>query len=76
MQNELEELSCRDLTGEQILFTKHNKECLEGMICLYVDDFIYSGNGSFHNEVIEKIQKKFTFGKKEQDSFRFRGLDI
>ena len=41
-----------------------------------MDDFNCSGKESFHKEVTEEIQKKLTFGKKEETSFRFTGLDF
>ena len=76
VKKELEKLGCKQVTGEEALFSKHNDEGLEGLVCLHVDDFICSGKEKFHSEVTEKIQGKFTFGKKEEGSFRFTGLDL
>ena len=58
------------------MFMKHYGRKLTGIVCLHVDDFVCSGTSSFHAAVTDKIQTKFTFGKKEEESFRFTELDI
>ena len=74
VKDELERLGCKKVTGDEALFTRHNKEGLEGIVGLHVDDFFLKGKDSFYREVTDEIQKKFTFGKKEEGSFRFTGL--
>ena len=72
--DELENLGCKQVTGDEAFFTKHSQD--NKLECLHVDDFNCSGNEKFHEEVTEKIQKKFTFGKVEKRAFRFTGLDF
>ena len=77
VKDELENLGCKQVTGDEAFFTKHSQDNkLEGLLCLHVDDFNCSGNEKFHEEVTEKIPKKFTFGKVDKRAFRFTGLDF
>ena len=73
----LKELGCKKVTGDDAMYTNHDKNGkLSGIICLYVDDFNSAGTKEFHKKVTDLLQKRLTFGKKEERSFRFTGLDI
>ena len=48
----------------------------EGLVITHVDDFFLSGSKEFVNELIEKMKKKFTVSKVEENKFRFTGVDI
>ena len=49
---------------------------LEGLVCLYVDDFLYCGTSSFERNVISQVQKEFLVGSIEEDKFKYIGLNI
>ena len=73
----LKELGCKKVTGDDAMYTCHDENGkLIGIVCLYVDDFNSAGTKEFHKNITDLLQKKFTFGKKEEGSFRFTGLDI
>ena len=73
----LQELGCKKVTGDDAMYTYHDeKGKLIGIVSLYVDDFNSAGTKDFHKKVTDPLQKRFTFGKKEEGSFRFTGLDI
>ena len=73
----LKELGCTKVTGDDAMYTCHDEtKKLIGIVSLYVDDFNSAGTKDFHKKVTDPLQKRFTFGKKEEGSFRFTGLDI
>ena len=49
---------------------------LEGIICLYVDDFLYCGTEKFKRDIVSKINNYFTVGNEECDVFKYIGLNI
>ena len=46
------------------------------MICIHVDDIIWSGNARFKSKVIMKLHSEFIVGNVESQSFRYLGLNI
>ena len=63
----LKELGCKKVTGEDAMYTYHNENGkLSGIVCLCVDDFNSAGTKEFHRKVTNLLQKRFTFGKKEE----------
>ncbi|CAL4059377.1 unnamed protein product, partial [Meganyctiphanes norvegica] len=49
---------------------------LEGLICIYVDDFLWAGNATFKKCVIDELQKQFLIGSSASESFTYVGLRI
>ena len=49
---------------------------LEGLICIYVDDFLWTGSVNFYNTVIKVLVTKFFIGSSESSSFTYIGLNI
>ena len=47
----------------------------QGLLCSHVDDLIWTGNYMM-DEVMEKVQQRFTFGSTDQGSFRFCGRKL
>ncbi len=43
---------------------------------MHVDDFLWAGTNYFKDSVIDVITNKFQCGKKEENSFRYIGLNI
>ena len=65
------------MTGDDAMYTYHNENVkLSGIVCLYVDDFNSAVTKEFHRKVTDLLQKRFTFRKKEELSFRFTVLYI
>ena len=54
----------------------YNREKLEGIICVYVDDFLWAGTRTFEREVIDKVRESFLIGSSESESFKYVGLNI
>ena len=48
---------------------------LQGLVVTHVDDILWCGKTPME-EVMERIQKRFTFGSVEQDDFRFCGRKV
>ena len=55
-------------------WSKYGK--IQGVICLYVDDFLWAGETCFQNEVVEKLRDLFLVGKTASKSFKYIGLNI
>lgn len=47
-----------------------------GMICVYVDDLLYSGNPQFESDIIEKIMIRFEIGSSEKSNFTYCGIAV
>lgn len=46
-----------------------------GLLCSHVDDLLWTGS-DYMDELMEQVQKRFTFGSTEHGSFRFCGRKI
>lgn len=57
-------------------FTWHKEGVLIGMIAVHVDDFLWSGDSYFSNQIIPQLRSTFTVGRKEEVTFRYLGLNI
>ena len=49
---------------------------LEGVICIYVDDFLWTGSIVFYNQVIQVLKTKFLIGSSASTSFTNIGLQM
>ena len=58
------------------LFMWHDKNNIIGLIAVHVDDFLCTGENSFLESILTKLQKSFSVGKEEQKCFRFLGLNV
>ena len=47
-----------------------------GLLASHVDDFIWAGDSTFEEKVIEQIRKKFLIGNEENGHFSYVGIDI
>ena len=72
----LSNLGMQSVSGDDAFFFYIKDGKLIGLCILHVDDFLISGNYTFHNIIEEKLVGRFTFGKIELGNFRFTGLDI
>lgn len=72
----LTDLGVEKCTLDNSLFFWHENGILEGIICLYVDDFLYAGTEKFVTKIIQKFMKKFQIGSIGNVNFTYVGLRI
>ncbi len=49
---------------------------VEGVICIYVDDFLWAGTLDFMKQVIDQLSQVFLIGRSESQAFKYLGLII
>ena len=76
VKNELINLSVQMCGLDNSLFMWHRNGKLEGIICIYVDDFLWSGTENFEKQVINKLKEKFLIGSSASITFTYVGLSI
>ena len=76
VRDQLLELKAVTCSLEPSLFFWKNNGILKGIICVYVDDFLWAGTKLFKEQVIDKMQQMFCIGSYASASFRYIGLDI
>ena len=47
-----------------------------GIICVYVDDFLYCGSARFKQSIVSQIYTSFQIGSSEAGTFRYLGVNI
>ena len=65
VKEELKLLSIEMCSVDNSLFFWRRNGIIEGIICIYVDDFLYAGTQRFCNMVIGKLKEKFLIGSEE-----------
>ena len=76
VREQLLELGLRVCAYDNAVFSFIVDGKLNGVICLYVDDFLFCGTGKFMDNVISKISEYFIVGNQEIDTFKYIGLNI
>ena len=76
VKEELLKLNVIVSTIDPALFYWKNGEEYEGVICVYVDDFLWAGTKDFEQKVIGGLGQLFTIGGAESKSFKYIGLNI
>ena len=76
VKKELKDLSVEICNLDNSLFAWKREGKLEGIICIYVDDFLYAGTENFYKKVILKLKEKFLIGSTESMAFTYVGLSI
>ena len=76
VKTELLTLGVSVCSFEPALFYWNNGEELEGIICVYVDDFLWAGTKKFENNVINKLKDLFLIGNSVVGDFKYLGLNI
>ena len=66
VREQLLELGLKLSPYDSALFSYVKEGKLLGIICLYVDDFLFCGTEDFRKNVIPKIQHRFAVGSEEQ----------
>ena len=73
---EFEALDVSQCELEHAMYVWHNNGKLEGIICIYVDDFLWAGTSTFKNLIIDKLKQKFLIGSSASKCFTYLGLQI
>jgi len=76
VKDELSSLSVKMCDLDNSLFLWYRNGNLEGIICIYVDDFLWSGTSYFEEQVINKLKVKFLIGSSASIAFTYVGLSI
>ena len=76
VRDELISLSAERCSLDSSLFMWYNEGKLEGLVSIYVDDFIWAGTADFESGVIEKIRDKFLIGSSASRAFCYVGLNM
>ena len=76
VKSEMKSLSVEMCSLDNSLFMWHVNGRLEGLICIYVDDFLWTGTVLFETEVIAKLKSKFLIGSSASIAFTYVGLSI
>ena len=58
------------------LFSWHADGELSGVICLYVDDFLWAGSSKFKEKVISNLSSMFQIGSTSSKAFKYIGLNV
>ena len=76
VRSELQSLSVDMCPLDNSFFVWKQNGKLEGLICIYVDDFLWTGSNNFYQTVIKVLVTKFLIGSSESSSFTYIGLNI
>ena len=76
VKGELCKLGMTPSPYDSAIFSWNTDNQLKGLICVYVDDFLWCGTREFEVTVIKKIEDLFLIGSKESGSFKYIGLNI
>ena len=55
--------------GDPSIFYYYNGNVLQGLIAIFVDDFLWSGTNDFETSYISKLRKNFVIGKENHSVF-------
>ena len=58
------------------MFLWYFNECLEGLVALHVDDFLYAGSKLFQDTIVSKITPSFVIGNEENSNFMYLGIQL
>ena len=69
-------IGMKPVSGDEAVFHMIKDGILIGLCLLHVDDFLVGGSPEFHELLGRRLQGRFTFGKIEEQKFKFTGLNI
>ena len=76
VKQELLSLGVQICALDPALFSWHYHGQFEGVICVYVDDFLWAGSSIFQETVIKRLHDLFLIGSVSDGSFKYVGLNI
>lgn len=76
VKNQLTDLGAQVCSLDPALFSWRWNGRTEGVICIYVDDFLWAGTPEFESKVIAQLRHIFLIGNSESKAFKYVGLNI
>ena len=76
IKRELLSVSVEVCPLDNSLFIWKENGILQGIICIYVDDLLWSGINLFYKKIIKRLQEKFLIGSSASITFTYVGLSI
>ena len=76
VRDELLALGVTMSTLDSALFSWCNDGKVEGIICVYVDDFLWAGTQRFEGHIIDNLSEIFRIGSSASKTFKYIGLNI
>ena len=76
MKEELLRSGAKMCPFDNSLFVWYNEGRLEGIICTYVEDFLWTGTENFETNIIQGIRSKFLIGSSGSSMFKYVGLNV
>ena len=76
LKEELQVLSVEMCKLDPSLFVWKRRGKTQGVICIHVDDFLYTGTADFYKWIISKLRSKFLVGSSDSVTFIYVGLRI
>ena len=70
VKNELTVLGMSQCSLDPSIFVWH-EDGLAGILCIYVDDFLWAGTEKFKSCVIDRVCQLFRIGTSNSDSFKY-----
>ena len=71
VRKELTTLGAKRCSLDPSLFMWYRDGKLEGIISIYVDDFLYAGTQRFVEEVVNNLKNKFLIGSSASQNFKY-----
>ena len=76
MKNELLNFGAKVCSLDSALFTFASNKELQGVVCVYVDDFIRAGNEYLEKNAIERLSDLSLKGGAKSGAFKYVGLNL
>ena len=66
----------KQLVREPAVFVWFERGQLKGFVSTHVDDFLWSGEETFENDIIQQLRKRFPIGEETKGYFVYVGVRI
>ena len=76
LKNQIVQLNCKPSSIDNGLFMMHIDNELAGLLIVYVDDLLWSGNSSFETAVIQHLKQIFRVGCEQCSAFKYIGIQL
>ena len=76
VKSELKSLGVTISPLDNSLFFWHVEDIFKGIICVYVDDFLFGGTQLFLDTIIKKLINKFRIGSSAKITFTYVGINF
>ena len=76
LSKEIKNLGCTQSKHDPALYFKLERDELQGLMTVHVDDFLHTGEEQFYKEVIDPLKKIFKMGEIQEKEFTYVGFEI